>query len=166
MSSASSLTRHCLAKSKQTGAPRLRVPLLKPLALHKVKTYPLAKRYSKVKLGESARPWRPGGAMTDFLAGLPDILAAKTLREVTDAIVKARLAGKAVVIGMGAHPTKVGLNPVLVDLMERRGIPPPGPARAGNNPPLQPGGAGGPPRGKGYGGQNRPLFVGAGGRRP
>jgi len=111
-----------LAKSKQTGAPRLRVPLLKPLALHKVKTYPLAKRYSKVKLGESARPWRPGGTMTDFLTGLPDILAAKTLREVTDAIVKARLAGKAVVVGMGAHPTKVGLNPVLVDLMERRVI--------------------------------------------
>jgi len=111
-----------LAKSKQTGAPRLRVPLLKPLALHKVKTYPLAKRYSKVKLGESARPWKPGGAVTDFLAGLPDILAAKTLREVTDAIVKARLAGKAVVVGMGAHPTKVGLNPVLVDLMERRVI--------------------------------------------
>jgi len=111
-----------LAKSKQTGAPRLRVPLLKPLALHKVKTYPLAKRYSKVKLGESARPWRPGGTMTDFLAGLPDILAAKTLREVTDAIVKARMAGKAVVVGMGAHPTKVGLNPVLVDLMERRVI--------------------------------------------
>ena len=111
-----------MAKSKQTGAPRLRVPLLKPLALHRVKTYPLAKRYSKVKLGESARPWRPGGAMTDFLAGLPDILAAKTLREVTDAIVKARLAGKAVVVGMGAHPTKVGLNPVLVDLMERRVI--------------------------------------------
>src|SRR2546426_11459646 len=120
MSSASSLTRHCLAKSKQTGPPRLRVPLLKPLALHKVKTYPLAKRYSKVKLGESARPWKPGGTMTDFFAGLPDILAAKTLREVTDAIVKARLAGKAVVVGMGAHPTKVGLNPVLVDLMERR----------------------------------------------
>src|SRR2546427_7071015 len=60
--------------------------------------------------------------MTDFFAGLPDILAAKTLREVTDAIVKARLAGKAVVVGMGAHPTKVGLNPVLVDLMERRVI--------------------------------------------
>src|SRR3989442_4125427 len=130
MSSASSLTRHCLAKSKQTGAPRLRVPLLKPLAIHKVKTYPLAKRYSKVKLGESARPWRPGGAVTDFLAGLPDILAAKTLREVTDAIVQARLAGKAVVVGMGAHPTKVGLNPVLVDLMERRALTPPAAAPA------------------------------------
>jgi len=111
-----------LAKSKQTGAPQLRVPLVKPLALHKVKTYPLAKRYSKVKLGESARPWKPGGPVTGFLAGLPDILAARTLREVTDAIVKARLAGKPLVVGLGAHPTKVGLNPVLVDLMERRVI--------------------------------------------
>ena len=111
-----------MAKSKQTGAPPLRVPLVKPLALHKIKTYPLAKRHSKVKLGESARPWNPGGTVTDFLAGLPDILAARALREVIEAIVKARLAGKAVAVGMGAHPTKVGLNPVLVDLMERRVI--------------------------------------------
>jgi hypothetical protein len=41
------------------------------------------------------------------------------MREVTEAIAIARLAGKPVVMGMGAHPTKVGLNPVLVDLMER-----------------------------------------------
>ena len=41
------------------------------------------------------------------------------LRDVVDAVIKARLAGRAVALGMGAHPTKVGLNPVLVDLMER-----------------------------------------------
>jgi hypothetical protein len=95
------------------------VPLVKPLALQNVKTYPLAKRHSKVNLRESASPWKPGGALSTFLEGLPDILAARALREVVDAIAKARLAGKAMVIGMGAHPTKVGLNPVLVDLMER-----------------------------------------------
>jgi len=111
-----------LGKNKPRETSQLRVPLVKPLALHKVKTYPLAKRHSKVKLGESARPWNPGGTVTDFLAGLPDILAARTLRDVIEAIVKARLAGKAVAVGMGAHPTKVGLNPVLVDLMERRVI--------------------------------------------
>jgi len=108
-----------LAKSKQTGALHLRVPSVKPLALHKIKTYPLAKRHSKVKLGEFAHPWNPGGTLSAFLDGLPDILAAKTLRDVAEAVVKARLAGKPVVVGMGAHPTKVGLNPVLVDLMER-----------------------------------------------
>jgi hypothetical protein len=111
-----------LGKNKPRETSQLRVPLVKPLALHKIKTYPLAKRHSKVKLGESARPWKPGGTVTDFLAGLPDILAARTLRDVIAAIVKARLAGKAVAVGMGAHPTKVGLNPVLVDLMERRVI--------------------------------------------
>ena len=100
-------------------AGRLRAPLIKPLALQKIKTYPLATRYSKVQLPSFAKPWRPGGRFSRFLAGLPDILATRTFREVVEAIAKARLNGKAVVIGMGAHPTKVGLNPILVDLMER-----------------------------------------------
>ena len=98
---------------------RLRAPLIKPLALQKIKTYPLSTRYSKVQLPSFAKPWRPGGRFTRFLAGLPDILATRTFREVVEEIAKARLNGKAVVIGMGAHPTKVGLNPILVDLMER-----------------------------------------------
>jgi hypothetical protein len=34
--------------------------------------------------------------------------------------------GKPVVLGMGAHPIKVGLGPVIVDLIER-GRPPPSP---------------------------------------
>jgi len=108
-----------LARSKRAAAVRLRVPLIKPLALQNIKTYPLAKRYSKVKLPAFAKPWRPGGSLNSFLDGLPDILAARTLREVVDEVAKARLAGKAVVVGMGAHPTKVGLNPILTDLMER-----------------------------------------------
>jgi hypothetical protein len=111
-----------LARNKSGGSPPLRLPLIKPLALHKIKTHPLAMRRSKVNLGKFAQRWRPGGTMADFLKSLPDILAARTLRDVVDAIVKARVAGKAVVVGMGAHPTKVGLNPVLVDLMERRVI--------------------------------------------
>jgi hypothetical protein len=110
-----------LARTKPREAS-LRLPLIKPLAFQQIKTYPLAKRHSKVQLAESARPWRPGDTLATFLDGLPDILAARTLRQVVEAIVKARLAGKPVVIGMGAHPTKVGLNPVLVDLMERRVI--------------------------------------------
>lgn len=108
-----------MAKHKPRAVQRLRVQPVKPLALHKIKTYPLARRHSKVQLGEFARPWTTGGTLDAFLKGLPDILAARTLREVADAIVKARLGGKPVAVGMGAHPTKVGLNPILVDLMER-----------------------------------------------
>src|SRR5207237_10077341 len=108
-SCASSSTRRCLAKSKQTGAPPLRVPLVKPLALHKIKTYPLAKRHSTVQLGESARPWNPAGNETDFLAGLPAILPARALRDVIDALAQARLAGTPLAVGKGAHPRKPGL---------------------------------------------------------
>ena len=35
------------------------------------------------------------------------------------AIVKARQRGKPVILGMGAHPIKVGLSPILIDLMKR-----------------------------------------------
>lgn len=108
-----------MGKNKRPVALPLSVPLARPLDLQKIKTYPLARRRSKVKLREFAAPWRTGGTLSAFLKGLPDILAARTLREVVEAVVAARLAGKPVVIGMGAHPTKVGLNPVLVDLMER-----------------------------------------------
>jgi hypothetical protein len=111
-----------LARSKARKVPlsgRLRTPLIKPLALQKIKTYPLSTRYSKVQLPSFAKPWRPGDRFSKFLAGLPDILATRTFREVVEEIAKARLNGKAVVIGMGAHPTKVGLNPILVDLIER-----------------------------------------------
>lgn len=47
------------------------------------------------------------------------MLGAKTFQAVVEAIVTARRHGKPVILGMGAHPTKVGLNPVLIDLMKR-----------------------------------------------
>jgi hypothetical protein len=111
-----------LAKSRGRAESKracFRAPLIKPLALQKIKTYPLSTRYSKVQLPASAKPWQTGGRLSRFLAELPDILAARTFNEVAEEIAKARLHGKAVVVGMGAHPTKVGLNPILVDLIER-----------------------------------------------
>jgi deoxyhypusine synthase len=64
-------------------------------------------------------PWRRGALFRRFLNSLPDILAVKSLREVVQAIVKARQRGRPVILGMGAHPIKVGLNPILVDLIKR-----------------------------------------------
>jgi hypothetical protein len=90
-----------------------------PIDVSRLKTYPLSRRHSKVRLSDFSIPWQRGGALKRFLATLPDILAVKTLRAVTRAIVSARRRGKTVIVGMGAHVTKVGLNPVLVDLMER-----------------------------------------------
>jgi hypothetical protein len=66
-----------------------------------------------------ARPWRKGASYGDFLAGLPDILAGAQLRSVIDAIATACQANRTVIFGMGAHVIKVGLNPIVIDLMER-----------------------------------------------
>ena len=68
---------------------------------------------------DGATPWRRGSSFQKFLATLPDILAGQTFKAVVSAIVTARQRGKPVILGMGAHPTKVGLNPILVDLMRK-----------------------------------------------
>lgn len=84
-----------------------------------VKTVPLDTRPSKVALSEAATPWARGGTLQAFLSGLPAILGAKDFREVVQKIADAHLAGKIVIMGMGAHPIKVGLNPIIIDLMQR-----------------------------------------------
>lgn len=89
------------------------------LDLSKLKTYPLRTRRSKVKHTTFATPWRPGGSFNRFLESLPHILAGSTLREVARAIARAHRRGRPIIVGLGAHVIKVGLNPILVDLMER-----------------------------------------------
>jgi hypothetical protein len=85
----------------------------------KIKTYSLKDRQSKVRIDELAVPHQPSKSFKDFLAGLPNILAAKHLKEVAAAIVQARQDRRPVMLGMGAHPVKVGLNPLIIDLLER-----------------------------------------------
>lgn len=76
-------------------------------------------RPSKVKHTEEGRPHTPGASLQDFLDALPDILGAADLRAVIDAAVRAREKQKLLLWGFGAHLIKVGLAPIVVDLMER-----------------------------------------------
>ena len=92
-----------------------RVP---PADLTRVTTFPLGERSNKVRVDEFARPVNASSSLGDFLDGLPDILAAKVLRELAAAIVQARDADKTVAVACGAHVIKVGLSPVLIGLME------------------------------------------------
>jgi deoxyhypusine synthase len=85
----------------------------------RIRTYSLKDRQSKVRLDELARPHARGASFKDFLAGLPNILGAKHLREVAAAVVQARKDKRPVMLGMGAHVIKVGLNPVIIDLLEK-----------------------------------------------
>ena len=84
-----------------------------------IRTYPLKSRKSKVSIKEFGRPHKGKDRITPFIDALPDILAAKDLKAVIAAVVKAYKQKRPVIVGMGAHLTKVGLNPILIDLMER-----------------------------------------------
>jgi len=93
-----------------------------PIDLTKLKTYPLDSRPSKVSVADFARPWTPGADLNTFLEALPSILAADDLRAVIDTVATAARARTTIALGMGAHVIKVGLSPLLIDLMERRVI--------------------------------------------
>ena len=88
-----------------------------PISLNKLKTRRLKQRKSKVKLNKLGKRFA-GGNFRDFLKSLPEVLAAKDFKSIVNAIIKARKKGKPVIIGMGAHPIKVGLSPVIINLME------------------------------------------------
>ena len=94
---------------------------MRPVDLKQVRTVPLEARPNKVALERFAKPAAPGRSFREFLDSLPDILAGNDFRRVVAAIVAARREKRPVVLAMGAHVIKCGLNPVVIDLM-RRGI--------------------------------------------
>jgi hypothetical protein len=87
--------------------------------LSQVKTYPVQQRHSKVHREEIAQPFRRGDFFETFYHSLPNILAAKDLRELVQHIINAKENGKPIIVMMGAHVIKVGLSPVLIDLMRK-----------------------------------------------
>ncbi|MBM4140475.1 MAG: hypothetical protein FJ242_03125 [Nitrospira sp.] len=91
----------------------------RPVVLRQVKTYPIKKRKSKVSLDALATPYIKGDTFKTFIDKLPDILASNDFRNVVKAVVGARQHNRPVILGMGAHPIKVGLSPVIIDLIEK-----------------------------------------------
>jgi len=89
-----------------------------PVTLGGVRTYPLSGRKSKVTVRDFAKPPR-AASVTKFLDSLPKILAAQDLRDVSSSIRSARKQKRAILWGIGGHVIKVGLAPVLIDLMEK-----------------------------------------------
>jgi hypothetical protein len=96
--------------------------IIDPLDLEGLQTYPIAERPSKVSADDFARPWSAGGDLRTWLAALPGILAADDLRAVIDAWARATRSQRRVVFAMGAHVIKVGLSPLVIDLMRRGAI--------------------------------------------
>ncbi|HCV43694.1 MAG TPA: hypothetical protein DGH68_09440, partial [Bacteroidetes bacterium] len=91
--------------------------------LSKVKTISIKKRKSKVTPDDFAKVFDgKKGSFADFADSLPRILVADDLRSLADDIIAARKKNKPVILMMGAHVIKVGLSPILIDLIKRNMI--------------------------------------------
>lgn len=86
-----------------------------------IKTISIKNRYSKVTPKDFAKPFDGAdGSFAAFVDSLPNILQAAELRTLVDDIVQARKDNKPVILMMGAHVIKVGLAPVLIDLLKKK----------------------------------------------
>ena len=90
----------------------------RPISFNKVKTCRLKSRQSKVRLDKVGKPFAEG-SFSDFIDSLPDILSASDFKSAVKAIAMAHKKDRPVVLGMGAHPIKVGLSPIIINLMEK-----------------------------------------------
>ncbi|HUI07793.1 MAG TPA: hypothetical protein VL486_12390 [Verrucomicrobiae bacterium] len=90
-----------------------------PLDFSRVHTYPIRERPNKVHLNELARAWSARGSFAQFVDSLPRLLVGNDFRAVVGGTVAAVRNHRPVVVMMGAHTIKCGLNPVFVDLIKR-----------------------------------------------
>jgi deoxyhypusine synthase len=88
----------------------------------RIRTQAARRRTSKVATHDEARPVGPGATVGELLDALPGLLGAADLNDAIDAWVRAWQADRLVLLGFGAHLVKVGLAPIVVDLMERGAI--------------------------------------------
>lgn len=89
--------------------------------LKNIKTISLKTRKSKMTDRNFAQVYDPRTASFDrFIKSLPHILVADDLRSFVMDIRTAKRRNKPVILMMGAHMVKVGLSPLIIDLMKRR----------------------------------------------
>jgi hypothetical protein len=80
---------------------------------------PLAQRKNLVVERDFARVLPPVPGFLEFFRALPDIYGGRDLKRLVARIVEARRAGREVGVALGAHVLKVGLSPLVIDLMRR-----------------------------------------------
>jgi len=90
-----------------------------PLDFSGLNTYSIHGRYSKVTVDNFAKPLAPGSTLKEFIASLPEQLLGLDFPELVGRLAASHKNSRPIVVGMGAHVIKVGLNPILIDLMER-----------------------------------------------
>ncbi|MBC8316989.1 MAG: hypothetical protein H8E41_03725 [Desulfobulbaceae bacterium] len=85
-----------------------------------LKTYSIHGRFSKVTVDNFAKPLSPGARVKDLLQSLPGQFAGVDFPELIERLAASHRSGRPIAVGMGAHVIKVGLNPLIIDLMEKK----------------------------------------------
>jgi len=93
--------------------------LCPPLDFSGLATYSLHDRSSKVTVNDFVRPITAGMTVRQLVAALPNQLMGRDFPQLVARLADCHRHGRPIIIGMGAHVIKVGMNPVLIDLMER-----------------------------------------------
>ena len=88
------------------------------LDLDGINTESLADRPSKVHVADFGVVCPPQVNVRSFIDSLPDILAGRDIKHIIEVIVTARQQGVPVIFCYGAHVVKVGLAPVLIELIK------------------------------------------------
>lgn len=91
----------------------------KKLDISRVKTIKSADRKTRADVSKFGVPISPEKPVTEFLKSLPSFLKADDLLEFAGRVAQAKADGKSLIWMMGAHPIKVGLSPLIIDLAER-----------------------------------------------
>lgn len=90
----------------------------KEIDLDKIKTISIKSRKNKVTSDDFATITN-AKSFPAFWDSLPNILAAGDIKNVVKAVQAARKKNKPVIWLMGAHVIKVGLSPIVIDMMKR-----------------------------------------------
>jgi hypothetical protein len=96
----------------------MKLPKLDP---QRARTSSIRTLARKVTRGQLATPVASGASLRDFFASLPSVLAADQFKQLAAAIAGAHRGRRTVLLMMGAHPLKVGLGP-LIRQMIRDGV--------------------------------------------
>src|SRR5690606_2152546 len=78
------------------------------LDLEKLNTHSLFDRPSKVQVAHLGKPAAPGATVADLFDALPDQLAARSLRNWRDSVVRAVREDRPVIAALGGHVIKTG----------------------------------------------------------
>ena len=91
----------------------------KKIDLRDVTTYSIKSRKSKVSLNDFAKPSFKDQTIDQFINNLPSILSGKSFKEFLENYLLSIKSNSTILLMMGAHVIKVGLNPLIIDAMNK-----------------------------------------------